>query len=370
MSKRKRKFHLAKRFRLAAIVVLTFILLVIVSGFYLVNKKIIVPQADVGGPSLALSPASKQVIANETFNVDIVVDTVGQSVASVDIFRLNYDPQFLEVIDANAESEGVQIQPSSLFPVIYQNSVDSSGGKIVFNASKNIDGSGALNGSGTLATVNFRALKDGTANVNFDFTLGATNDSNLALDTSEGFPPDILAGVVNGVYTIGNQVVPVQSPTATATTPPGSGSGKKTATPAPIAPTNQPPTSAPTQIPTQVPTDSSTNAPINIIRNTPRTTSTPPPVVGIVLSPTISPKLSPSASVSPSGQFSPSSTPSVKPVTKIGGFSVLMINLLFYLGSPILIALIAYLIWTEVKRKKGEIGEQESSSRAEDEVRI
>lgn len=326
------------------VIILVFILLLLVLEFYLFSAKLIVPSAQVAGPSLSLAPALKQVNLDETFNVDILINTDSQNVASVDIFHLNFDPQFFAISDADSGVEGTQIQAGSIFPVIYQNNVDTNTGQIAFNAGKNIDGSGSFNGNGVLATIALRALKEGTTNVTFDFTPGQTNDCNIVLDTADGFPPDILAGVENGTFTIGNPITPTPTPSATVST--GSGTVTKH---------TSRPTSSPTATPTQEQTqaepiveESAQEAPIGS-----QNTSTSTPIAGLA-SPLSSPNSSPRYSSAPTKTTSPNPTSSPTE-TKLAGSSMgLMVNLLFYIGAPVLIILISYLIWVQVKRRRGE----------------
>ena len=74
---------------------------------------------------------------------------------------------------------------------------DISKRQIVFSQITN--GGSTYTGSGKLATLTFKALVAGMGNVTFDFTPGATTDSNVA---SQG--NDILSSVVNGKFTINN----------------------------------------------------------------------------------------------------------------------------------------------------------------------
>jgi peptidoglycan hydrolase-like protein with peptidoglycan-binding domain len=127
----------------------------------------------------------------------VLLNTQGQPIDGVDIQALNYNPYNLQLIDADVLAPGVQIQAGSLMPNTVANSVDTMNGKIVFSQITN--GGSTYTGSGTLATMTFKALIAGTASISFNFTPGATTDSNVA---SQG--NDILSSVANGTFTINN----------------------------------------------------------------------------------------------------------------------------------------------------------------------
>jgi peptidoglycan hydrolase-like protein with peptidoglycan-binding domain len=128
--------------------------------------------------------------------VTVNLDTQGAQIDGVDLRYLNFNPSLLQVQDANSGTAGVQVAPGSLMPLTLSNSVDNNLGRITF--SQVVIGGSKYKGSGTLATITFKAISSGTANVTFNYTSGATTDSNVA---SAG--TDVLNSVVNGSYTIG-----------------------------------------------------------------------------------------------------------------------------------------------------------------------
>lgn len=161
--------------------------------------------ATASAATLTLSPSSQTVSAGDTFSVDILLDTQGQPIDGVDLQALNYNPYNLQLQDADAQQMGTQIQAGTLMPSTLANSVDTTNGKIVFSQITNAGST--YTGSGKLATVTFKALVAGTAKLTFDFTSGATADSNVA---SQG--KDILTAVINGQYIINNTVTSVNGP--------------------------------------------------------------------------------------------------------------------------------------------------------------
>lgn len=144
--------------------------------------------------TLTLSPSSNSVSVANTFTVNIVLNTGGQNAYGVDINRIRFNPAILQVVDADAVTAGVQIATGALMPIPIKNSVDNTGGFIEF--SQLATPGSTFSGSGTLATITFRAVSVGTANVTFDFTLGSGIDTNVA-----GLGGDLLSSVGNGSYT-------------------------------------------------------------------------------------------------------------------------------------------------------------------------
>lgn len=144
--------------------------------------------------TLSLSPSSTSTTVGSIFSVNILLDTQGTSTNGVDIRYLNFPTSTLQVQDDGGAS-GVQITAGALMPQTITNIADNSLGRVEFLQLASL-GSG-YNGNGTLATVRFRALAAGTANVTFNFTSGATTDTNV-----DAGGVDILTSVTNGSYTI------------------------------------------------------------------------------------------------------------------------------------------------------------------------
>ena len=134
--------------------------------------------------SLSFDPASKTVALNETFNVAVIVNTGGAETNGVDAI-IRYDGNKLEFVSAAMGS----LYESILTP----NPTPSSPGNLVLGAAT----SQSYNGTGTFATITFKAIAEGTANVYFDFTAGSTTDSNVAYQGE-----DLLGSISNASYTI------------------------------------------------------------------------------------------------------------------------------------------------------------------------
>lgn len=151
--------------------------------------------AMVFGATLSVSPANGTYQTGNIITAQIIVDTQGVAIEGADIRYLNYNPALLEVQDENTSLAGAQIAPGTLMPTTAANTVDAGLGRIAF--SQVISGNTTFTGTGVLATVRFRVLGPGSANVSFTFTQGNTADTNIA---SAG--ADVLSSVAGGVYTL------------------------------------------------------------------------------------------------------------------------------------------------------------------------
>jgi len=145
--------------------------------------------------TLSLDPAIGSFEIGQIFQVAIRLDTQGVKTAGVDIHYLNYNPQLLEVQDADSATPGIQIEPGHLFANTVANSVNPSLGKIDF--SQISAGGTTFQGEGVLATLTLKSLAGGQANLNFDFILNSTADTNVAINGQ-----DVLTSVREGSYTL------------------------------------------------------------------------------------------------------------------------------------------------------------------------
>lgn len=139
---------------------------------------------------VVIDPPICEVGVGTTTTVDIRIEDV------TDLFgaevRLAFNPALLEVVDADPETTGVQIQPGT-FPspdFIAQNSVDQSAGRIDFAVAQ-MPLHEPVSGSGILAVITFRGKAAGTSDLNF---------SEVILANPDGVP--ISAGAQGGSLTI------------------------------------------------------------------------------------------------------------------------------------------------------------------------
>ena len=155
--------------------------------------------------TLSLAPASGGYNVGDIISVNIMLDTQSDFARGADIRYLNYNPLLLEAQDENVGAAGTQIAPGTLMPNVMANSVDTAAGRVLF--SQAFSGNDTFIGMGVLATVRFKVLASGTANLNFDFELGNTADTNVAGDGA-----DLLTSIGNASYVLIVPPPPTQFP--------------------------------------------------------------------------------------------------------------------------------------------------------------
>ena len=149
--------------------------------------------------SLSLSPSQSSVKVGGTFDVNLLLDTQGAPVESVDVYYLNFNPAVLAVVDADPSEEGVQIAAGNLFSDTLENSADNVNGHLAFSQiTTAVEG---YSGQGTLATITFQALTKGTAGVSFN--INEANGGSNVLSGGAG----VLNSVINGQYEIVEPIV-------------------------------------------------------------------------------------------------------------------------------------------------------------------
>jgi hypothetical protein len=133
--------------------------------------------APVGTAVIAVTPKESSTIVGQQVQVTVTLDTKGEATSGVDLY-MKYDPKLLEVVDADPAGANVQIAKGTLFDFSPANLVNLSSGKISFSASQQPTSAG-VSGTGTVATITFKAKSAGTAQIGFDFTPGSLRDTNV-----------------------------------------------------------------------------------------------------------------------------------------------------------------------------------------------
>ncbi|OGE80755.1 MAG: hypothetical protein A3E98_02640 [Candidatus Doudnabacteria bacterium RIFCSPHIGHO2_12_FULL_48_11] len=254
--------------------------------------------ADVGQAILAVSPASKEVLVNDEFWLNVNLETTVAADA-VDVYSLRFNPELLEVKEVKADP----------LLTIFANHFDNQAGFVQLS----LFASGTGISTQTLAEIRFKALKAGAGAISFDFTPGQTNDSNVAVSGS-----DILSEVINASVTAA--VVPSPAPVpAPSPTPAPSPAPSPAPVPTPDpAPSPSPtPAPAPTPVPAPSPAPSPTPAPSPAPTPTPSPTPTPVPAPSPAPAPSPSPPGggggSPTPVPVPTPQPAPTPTPAPAP---------------------------------------------------------
>jgi len=184
------------------IVILGLILLVLLIGVYfLLVKENKIQPVSLSSNSISLSPTTGNYKVDQTFDVNILIDTAGKTIDGVDILYLKFDPKILEVVDSSTTTSGIQIKQGTIFSMYLGNSVDNNTGKIAISGLVQ-PGTNGFKGSGVFATITFKAKASGDAKVTFDFTPGSTKDANMV---EHGTAKDILGKVINADYSIGTK---------------------------------------------------------------------------------------------------------------------------------------------------------------------
>lgn len=154
---------------------------------------------------LSLSPNVGVHKTDNSYAVDILLNTHGQNVVAVAAY-LSYNPSLFQVVSidgAGTVFTAQVVQPDgfiSTFTGEIESVIDNVNGKV--KITRGIPTPGVNTVSGKVVTLNIKGLTDvapAADNFIFDFTSGATNDSNIVLN--DGLGTDIISGVDNGKYT-------------------------------------------------------------------------------------------------------------------------------------------------------------------------
>ena len=165
----------------------------------------LVPWADVDVATMGLEPSSGTYQVDQTFDVNIVVNT-GNRDTDAATAVLNFDSNYLDVVDADSTRAGTQITPGTIYPNMMTNNVN--GNKIVFEGSIDLiaDPIVPFNGTGTFATIKFLAKQSGTTSVTFGYVEDSRDMDSSQIISHDG--DTILAQPANATYTI--EIPPLQ----------------------------------------------------------------------------------------------------------------------------------------------------------------
>jgi LysM repeat protein len=158
-----------------------------------------------------IDPSTREIVLGETKKVRIQVENVtGLFGAEV---HLTFDPNLLEVVDADADKDGVQIEPGDFLSPDFmaKNNVDQSTGRIVFAVAQ-MPPHEPVSGSGVLAKVEFRGKAAGTSALTFSTTQPT---SPVILSDRDGNA--ISTSIQNGTVIVTAAGAPTATPTPTPT---------------------------------------------------------------------------------------------------------------------------------------------------------
>ena len=137
-------------------------------------------------------PLVNHVTLNQKITIQILIDdVVNLTGGEMDIC---FNPTVLQVIDADHEKTGIQVQHGNyLVPdIVVSNEVDNTNGKITY-AIVQFPPNPPLNGTGTFLTVTFKGIADGESEVSFEIIKLADDRGAFIAHT-----------VQNGVITVGD----------------------------------------------------------------------------------------------------------------------------------------------------------------------
>jgi cell division septation protein DedD len=198
---------------------------------------------------LSVDPPSAEVDVGATTTVDIYVEDV-TDLYLVEMYVV-YDPALLEVVDADSDTAGVQVEIGSFLGtdvIVDYNEVDQDYGEIYFAQEVFSD---TVSGDGVLATITFQGIVSGTSDITID-------EIDLYLEDGDGELIDV--SVENGSITVGSDVTSTPTPEETSTpTSTQVSTSTPTRTPTPGSTSTSAPTTTP--IPTSVPTAQPTATP-------------------------------------------------------------------------------------------------------------
>lgn len=121
---------------------------------------------------LSLVTDQSVLTAEEQFKVDIILDTQSLPVDGADII-LRYDPLMFQIITG----DGAVVQ-GDVFDQLIAMKTDNRQGRLGFSDIS--EPHQTFNGLGLVASVYFKAIASGQGEINFDFTIDSTSDTNVA----------------------------------------------------------------------------------------------------------------------------------------------------------------------------------------------
>lgn len=136
------------------------------SHFIIAAAFLFILPVTVGAATLDFDPNSTTVAPNGTFTVDIDLEGGTQQVASTDVYIL-YDENFLEV---------QQVTAGSFFPLVQPNT--ETKGRLYIAGTVTSQGD-YKTGTGTVATISFKALQEGSSSMTFDCDNTASDKSKI-----------------------------------------------------------------------------------------------------------------------------------------------------------------------------------------------
>jgi hypothetical protein len=135
---------------------------------------------------LQVDPQELRINVGEEATVDLAIQQVSE-LYGIEV-HLTFDPNVLQIVDADAGQEGVQIEPGTL-PVpdfVVQNIADNQQGTIDY-ASTQLPPNEPGEGDGVIARIRIKAARPGTSQLQLDrFLLADTGGDSIAATSRHG----------------------------------------------------------------------------------------------------------------------------------------------------------------------------------------
>jgi len=228
-------------------VVFSFALVFLVGLLFMLGLPRVLPLAaqTPGTVSLRVVPTEAEVVVNQI--TDVAVEVVGvQNLYAVDI-SMAFDPQVVEVVDADATTAGIQVALGAFLDpgFVIRNAADNGQGTLRF-AMTQVNPSTPKSGSGAVLVIRLRGKRAGaTSPINLI-------EATLAQGDTTKITPELRSGQIRVLAVASGNPTPTPLPTQDPSifvTP---------------TPTNAPPTATPkpvTPVPTATPTPTGTPQP-------------------------------------------------------------------------------------------------------------
>ncbi len=184
-------------------IIVAALMLIVVSSLGVVTAASpTVPEAT----TITLYHSSTSIAGCDAVDVEIRINDVSD-LYGADV-RLSFDPNIVEVVDADPNTAGIQIADGNLLQNILtaKNEADNATGAIWYAVTQ-LNPQPPANGSGILATIRFRSKNVGATNLTFTFT-------QLANRNGEEIPATALGGDITTSPPAGMTSVDISMPNA------------------------------------------------------------------------------------------------------------------------------------------------------------
>ena len=157
--------------------------------------------------TLALSPATKSVYLNDSFTLDLIINTTTASPGHKVVVAkavVNFDPNTFELLSADTTTSSFVSGNTCIYNSKPCEIIKSELGKVTITLAKPTPGVTISSASpAKMAVLNFRAkalVTPASNNITISFTSGSYTDSDVIFDN--GLGTDILTGVTNAKVTV------------------------------------------------------------------------------------------------------------------------------------------------------------------------